>query len=495
MALALTAAACGLLLAPAAAGAASAGIAQFKQPAMPLRIDSRLTLKKQFGYVPSYVCNVPSFDAADRPYIRSRGADQHITRYIYSHVGGSWRQYSFLGAVRRVYPTFKSTVNAGGYVSERVEVDALGRLYTLLEIRLKDGSLRNVLLYSLDQGLSWDLVTLPFPPPRTPFDGRDIGTATSEHLEGTDFRAEPPLIGVWRPVEDWPGPRASRNELYVLQPYFSGNQLVLPQPTLVTDRFPGMVQAAGGASFATTSGETSYIVWTELVPPGTYGSPTYVAAFDHQTATVSTPTWVGDAIPSNDDHTAPGICLDAQGIVHTITGAHNAAFHYSHSLVPLDVSAMSAPVQVLTTGYASEPSDDAGRGRQTYLSLESLPDGTLVIAFRQARKGVDSAFRGQSYEALCVQRLAPGGAWSPPKRLVYSRDKPGYAQYFQKLSVDRRGRLFISASYFRPNSWPPEERPANKYHFRMVLFSDDGGVSWRLATNADFISASAGAAG
>ncbi len=222
---------------------------------LPIRIDTGSSLARQFGYRPGYALNIPSFDPWNRPAIRSRTPSRDVTSTV-SRLGtdGTWVASPLLRAVQRAYPRFESTVNAGGYVSERVEFDAAGRAYTLLDIRLKGGGRRNVLLYSLDGCRSWRLVTLPFGGRRVVYDGHDGGTASLEQYAGWNTSERPPLVALWRPVSDWPGRRAARNLLYVLAPSFQGGRLVLPAPTLVSDKFIGMTYAAGGASFAATSG-------------------------------------------------------------------------------------------------------------------------------------------------------------------------------------------------------------------------------------------------
>ena len=453
----------------------------------PIRLDNERSLRAQFRYSPAYEGNLPSFDAANRAYIRSRTASQDDTEYAFSQTTSGFRRASLLDAVRRAYPGFRATVNAGGWAGEAIEADALGRLYTLLEVKVGDGSLRNLLLYSTDGGRGWRVLSLPFTPPRRSPDGRNDGTCASEHLAGFNLRSEPPLIAVWRPVGDWPGYRACRMALYVLQPRFEGDRLVLPDPVPVTDRCLGLIQAAGGASFAATVGTTTYIVWTEVAPVDAPGSPVFVAAYDQTTGTLGAPQQVATAHPLNDDHTTPGIVADSKGQLHVLTGGHNTPFMYTHTVDPADPTTWSQPEPVLMAGYVQPGESGDGRGRQTYVSLVCTPDDALVVVFRQWRRGVDTAFRGQPYQALSVQRLEPGGAWSEARRVIYCGRHKGYAQYYQKMTVDRRGRVFLSLNYFRPDDWPRDERVANRYHHRMVLLSDDGGSSWRFATLRDFL--------
>ena len=62
----------------------------------------------------------------------------------------------------------------------------------------------------------------------------------------------------------------------------------------------------------------------------------------------------------------------------------------------------------------------------------------------------------------------------------------GYSQYYQKLTVDQLGRLFVSCSYFSRRD-PPATRPFRRFHHRMVLISEDAGATWRFAATADFV--------
>ena len=81
----------------------------------------------------------------------------------------------------------------------------------------------------------------------------------------------------------------------------------------MTDRSLGMVQAAGGASFAATVGTTTYITWAEVATPDAGASPIFVAAYDQTTGTLGAAQEVEQARPVNDDHCTPGIVADSQG--------------------------------------------------------------------------------------------------------------------------------------------------------------------------------------
>ena len=445
-----------------------------------------LTLLQQFGYAPEFRQHVVTFDARNVPAIRSRGASQDDTSFVHRLEAGAWVRRDMLQALRDAYPDYAGTVNAGGFASDRVDFDVDGRAYTVLTVRIDDeGTLRNVLLASADGCATWSVVELPFGNDTPLLDQVARGNVTAEHDAG-DLLQGPPLIAVWRQTAPWKGEWASLNEMYVVQPVWSGDRLELQPPVLVSSRALGMTQAAGGASFAVTSGGKTFFVYSTVVPRGTLRSPTYAATYDHSTNTVGPSTHVAGSRPANDCHATPGICMDSTGTLHVVTGAHGWPFRYARSVAPLRTSSWTPAQNVLTYGYRGRTTDADGKGSQTYLSLACDPDDTLHVVFRQERRNVDSHFRDRVYLALAHQSLAPGAAtWTRPNLIVVP-PLSGYSQYYQKLTVDRLGRLFVSCSYFSRRD-PPATRSLRRFHHRMVLISEDGGRNWRFATTADFL--------
>jgi hypothetical protein len=218
-----------------------------------------------------------------------------------------------------------------------------------------------------------------------------------------------------------------------------------------------------------------------------------VCSLDRDRKTTGRPVLVALGRPVNDDHDTPGITLDGKGYLHVLSGAHNRPFLYTHSLAPLDASAWTEPVPVLGDGAVDTPGSATGPASQTYVSLACLPDDSLVLVYRQGRVG-DADFGGLSYDALSVQRRSPDGVWSNAVPIVSTTDRSGYALYSQKLTVDRRGRLYLSLSYFSPDLYPQALWRANRFQHRMLLVSKDGGASWEFARTADFLEGMAPAA-
>jgi hypothetical protein len=449
----------------------------------PLNLDPSQTLAEQFDYRPAYTQNIPVFDASNRPYIRSRGASQDDTSYVHVLEDGIWVKYGFLDALGAAYPDFADTVNAGGWATDRVEFDEYGRAYQILTIRLNEGQLKNVMMYSLDGCKTWRVVELPFGDAVPRYDSRNWGNMAMEHDVGSNHLLGPPFLMFWKQIAPWKGIWASRHKLYVAQPYFVGDTLVVPAPTLVSTKAMAPIQCAGGSTFAVTANGFTYFVFIRIAPRGSRTTPTYIARYDQSSGKVTYRRCLGGARPGNDSHDTPGLCIDTQGILHVVMGAHGYSFQYSHTLRPYDITAWTKKRAILNSGLRTKGTDKDGRGNQTYVSLACDENNTLHLVFRQGRKGVDQYFGGRKYCALAYMGKPEGGSWTQP--LVLVRAPHVYGQYYQKLDVDRLGRLFVSMSYLTTSDYE-STRSYDRFHHRIVLFSGDGGSTWSLATTADF---------
>jgi hypothetical protein len=472
---------CGLVVLFLLLGAVLPGVASALKA--PFTLDPSRTLLEQYGYHPEYTQNVPAFDPQNRPFIRSRLASQDDTSFVHVLEQGAWVKHDFLEALKAAYPDFAGTINAGGWASDRIVFDPQGRAYTVLTIRLEEGQFRNVMLYSLDGCHDWGVVELPFGDAVPRYDYRNWGNVAMEHAAGANQLDGPPFLMFWRQTAPWKGVWASRHELYVTQPRFEGDSLVVPPLKLVTRNANSSIQVAGGSSYAATAGGATYFAYTEVAPLSATTSPTFVARYDQATGKVGPRVYVGGAKPANDSHNTPGLCIDSQGILHVVLGAHGYSFQYTRTVRPYDITSWTPKRPICTSGLRVAGTDRDGRGSQTYVSLVCDRDDTLHLLFRQSRKGVDGYLDGRRHGALSYQRKPARAGWSKPFVLV--RTPSVYAQFYQKLSIDRLGRLFASLSYYT-DSDPAATRAYRRYHHRMVLCSGDGGGTWRLATTADF---------
>jgi hypothetical protein len=276
-----------------------------------------------------------------------------------------------------------------------------------------------------------------------------------------------------------------------------GDTIVVPPLTQLSVRSLSLGDGATTASPLATRGDTTWNVYAETTARPGQGSPVYVVPYDRTSGTVGRRVLLAWSQPGNDGHAQPGVVLDSKGYLHVIAGAHGRPFQYRRTLVPLTTyGGWSQLEPVATTGYKETPAAHE-EGRQTYLAFVCDAQDRLHIAFRQWRKNCDTRFGGSLYGALSYQRRDQLTGWTQPRPVIvppYS----DYSIYAHALSLDRSGRLFISASCMAGAEgsnrkaavarWKQAGRDGPQppmYLRRMVLVSGDGGDSWRFAGTPD----------
>jgi len=144
----------------------------------------------------------------------------------------------------------------------------------------------------------------------------------------------------------------------------------------------------------------------------------YVTYYDHHTSTLAAPVEVGSyPIADNDDHGNPSICLDLDGHIHIVWGAHNSAHRYSKSDNPWDISA-----------WTTVALSDSG----TYASINCDPASGDLIVIDRAGGGHGASFPAHEFGG--IRRSDDGGAtWSTYASLVDTTGAPGSANDFYMI--------------------------------------------------------------
>jgi hypothetical protein len=455
--------------------------------ATPIVVRAGSGLNAQFGYTPPFTRNVPAFDAAGNAYIRSRSADPDYTGFVNVWRDGAWRRLDITAALRAAYPDFGGTEGGGGGPTARVVFDTQDRAYTVVTVRLRGDGVRNVLLWSDDHCGTWHAADLP--------DGEIVPESWTGH---NAFDGPPPLLIGRTAAAVSPDTGKLVRELWFTRPVLSGDTVVVPQPIQVSARALSLGDGATTASPLATHGDTTWIAYVETTARPGQGSPVFVAPFDRSSGALGKPVLLAWSQPGNDGHAQPGIALDSLGYLHLIAGAHGRPFQYRRSLVPYSTyDGWSQLEKVCTTGYRERASGPQ-EGRQTYLSYVVDAQDRLHIVYRQWRKDCETTFGGHMYGALSYQRRDPFAGWTQPQ-IVVVPPYPEYSIYTQALTLDRGGRLFLSASCVAGDEgstrkaaverWKQSGRDGPQpplYLRRMVLVSANGGGDWRFADTADF---------
>lgn len=428
----------------------------------------------QFGYDPDYVTNEVYFDLKNRPFIRERKESLYYSTALTLLTADGWVTRPFLPALQAIYADCRSGYGSSGFLGAKTAFDGDNGAYMILRISEADRSQQNVLLFTPDDGQTYAVTELP------------EGSYDIEQFTGHNALDIPPPVLVYTPTAEHPATYAAYHDLLLYLPKKQGDRILLGEPIKVSDNCLGSCQHSGGpASTATRDGKTQ-IVWGEIAEDDAPGVPTHIATYDHASGQLGEKVFIGHAPPVNDVHNVPAVCLDSEGFIHVVTGAHGQALKYRRSLKPNDAyGGWTEPVEVLSAGYADDTTDEDGDGRQTYTSLVCGPDDTLHIAYRQWRRGVDPYHGGENYAALSVQSKPRDGPWGPARPIVVP-PVPGYSIYYHKLTIDRRGRLYLSYSYLTADTSYQSDFP-DRYHNRALLTSKDGGEHWKLAETKDFV--------
>ncbi len=424
--------------------------------------------RELFGYRPAFVPNPVTFDRRNYPYIRTAD-DNHGSGAVVQTLNqrGRWVRLGFKSAILRKCPTWTGRFRSGIGSEQRIVFDDRDHAYMLVQNADVSNSdpeapQRSFLLHSRDHCRTWTAYELPFKPVRLEYDN------------GHNECVRPPVIL-----------GKEGNTLSLLAPARApgGGLAIPPAPVTIAEDTMGPPNHSGAANGCVTRGSLTHIVWGSRLPQeGVVGTLHYAATYDHDTGQVSPPVFIGNTGLRVDGHNSPGICMDRQGYLHVIMGAHGGKkgqrFKYTVSAQPESTASWTEPVG-LVSGY-------------TYRSL--LCDENDVLHLVTRKNGVPVK--------LVYLRKEPGGDWSEDRDLVVPF-QGGYAIYYHKLAQDRRGRLFVSYwSYLgitNPEQeaayrerWPDEEIPGVGSnvaypHDPAMLISDDGGQTWRLTTTKDFL--------
>jgi hypothetical protein len=249
--------------------------------------------------------------------------------------------------------------------------------------------------------------------------------------------------------------------------------LVMGEPILISRKCIGLAAHSGIPSSVVSRAGKVHVAWAEATEPDEKvpGVPTFVATYDLATGQLSQPALVGYGAPPNDIHNSPSITMDSQGYLHVLAGTHGKPFQYARSLQPNDASG----------GWtAAEP---VGKDLpQTYIGLVCGPDDTLHLTYRLWRYG-DPPHPLSHQATLAYQRKRPGQPWEDPRILIVPPFSE-YSVYYHRLTIDPRGRLFLSYDYWSTFWFYRNDHPGRR---RSLLTSPDGGQTWRLAASSDLV--------
>ncbi len=262
------------------------------------------------------------------------------------------------------------------------------------------------------------------------------------------------------------------NDLDLYLPRFEAGVLSIGEPIPVSQQAIGISSHSGIPSAIASSGDRVHVIWGEATDPAVEvpGVPAYVATWDRgERRWLGDPSLVGYGPPANDVHNTPSLVIDSKGYLHTLTGTHSQPFAYARSLVP----------HTAHEGFTEPILVEEGL-RSTYVGLVCDPDDTLHLVFRAWKD--DGEFHPHSHYAnLGYKRKPKGGDWEPMRRLAVAPFSE-YSIWYHRLTIDRRGRLFVSFDIWSTFWFYRTDHVGQR---RKTIMSPNGGETWQLLRSSD----------
>jgi len=402
---------------------------------------------EQFGYEPDYPTHSQIyFDVHNRPYTwQSDGKLATLKEGIWSSINvseatGNW--------------SFRP-------IGTKVAFDCDNGIYFL------SAEGKNVaLLYSPDSGVnfsaypirgreeqprSWDIEQ---------FSGHNVPHAPPPFLRNTQTQG-PDSRHFWR----------RENDLELFVPRKDGDGIIIGDPILLSKKAIGISSHSGIPSAVVSRDDRIHIIWGEATNPDedVPGVPAYVVTYDRNEGLLGKPVFVGWGPPANDVHNTPSITIDSEGYLHTLTGTHGSPFAYARSLEPNTAHAGFTDPEPVETNL-----------RSTYIGLVCGQDDALHLVFRTWTD--DAIYHPSSYYAnLGYKRKTKDGPWEEMRRLAVAPFSE-YSIFYHRLTIDRKGRLFVSFDYWSTFWFYRTDHQGDR---RKTIFSPDGGDTWKLLETKD----------
>jgi len=414
---------------------------------MPVKLEPYRHENAQFGYLPDYpLDNQVYFDMGNQPFISAGDG-------VFSLHGGTW-----------IKTAKASLADSGGTIPIRllgtkIAFDHDNNVYLLA----REGR-STVLLDSGDHGATF--TAWPVPGSGSfdieQFSGHNLIDGPPPLVRFHQTAADPKLI--WRRVNDLDLILPSRKP---------DGSIVMGEPIPISKKCIGLSAHSGIPSTVVSRGDKVHVTWGEATDPQDKapGVPTYVVTFNRSASRLGTPQLVGYGPPANDVHNSPCITMDSRGYLHVLIGTHGRTFKYVRSISPNSAD-----------GGWTKAEDIGTDLRQTYVGMVCDPNDTLHLVFRLWLN--DNKYYPAGYYAnLAYMSKRPGGEWSDARPLVIAPFSE-YSIFYHRLTIDRKGALFLSYDYWSTFWFYRTDHFGNR---RSLLTSPDGGKTWMLVPSSELL--------
>jgi hypothetical protein len=444
--------------------------------------------RELYGYAPSFSPNRVSFATNGRPIVR----DRHLNLQILMNDGRwlrislqkvlseSLQQQGIISAADSWRPKYEpdKLFDSGPHTEERVAFDDRCRAYTVVNANYSSLG-RSFLLFSKDGGHSWAAIAIP----QTNHPRYTVSLEAP--VNGTALHSSPALLVAEKtdPVAADGSYPSDAHQAWLLFPVVSSTGAAsLAGPFLISDRTICCGNHSGFEAQAVSYGDHIHIGFPgdRAAPdPLTHrlGTPQYVVTFSRPLRRfINGPIFIGTGMlgpehdapyPARDQpdsHSQTAMAIDRSGFIHVIIGGHGSRLLYRRSVRADDISDWSEP-EVFS--LRPKPED-----KRDFVDEYTYPS---LILDQEGQPNVLARWSGQGYtfRLIYTYRSNRTRTWTPQQVLL----DPGRAYYgvwYQKMSSDPWGRLFISYSYY----------PDNLFSDEAALLSSQYGFALRIQPSA-----------
>ena len=463
--------------------------------------------RELYGYNPRFMPMPVFFDRDNRPYMitavppgnkvgdnRSHYQRFSITENAFIQTlddDGNWVVYDIGEIMKGLFPSeedYKPAIQTGYNYTHKIFFDEDNRLYfyTVAANPKLSGTL---FLYTDSNREKWDSfrfanVLNPSVESYDSFNFAEVGLPTMSYYERVDggrFIAFAELD------------KSKSGELI-----FKGHNRAVSEDAAFSGSHSGYL------NFTVTTEGRIHFFWIDMANQDVEDHTTQrTCYFDKKTGRFSEPKKLGStfALPwtnANDGktysgpntHNGPAVTIDSENVLHVVLGGHGSQAKYTYSTDNGDSWAEAIDL----------PGENSNN---SYPTLITDKQGTVHLVYRATLKPVfyeDQERTGGDYR-LSYARKKLGQPWECMSGLVVPGND-SYSIYMQTLTIDRLGRLFLHY-YYRADilserdkqlyraKWPdapdPEVQSNIRTHDPVIIMSDDGGDSWRIAKTEDFV--------
>ena len=497
------------------------GQSELKERAsLPVRYPSVFEREREMrGYHPRFLPGMLTFTPDNRPVMRigladagAMGKNEHrvtsrqpgkVNLIQYLDRNGKWQITDMHVKALRAYLQLEKEDSLEIYYGERtsdaVEFDHKGGAHTLvLADYRKNGTMHSewFLLYSPDEFQTFSVTPLP----------NTLIARLEPRRIHADHNKTPWILKF----------QSNPRELMLIRTSLSetSGKLTVHEPVKIAPEMNGKILAqidtmAGDGAPIITAGGKSFVVFAVLESkPTGRGVPHYIVEYDPGSGKVTAPLKLGTTGHKPDGHNLPVIDVDSKGRLHVIGGSHWHSFKHWisaksfssqdgwHKPQPIggDLNHRRNRQGLSYPGMIIDSHDTihlVARGRSRYL-CDADPTPHENVAY---------TMEDFNY-ALVYLRKKADGKWEKRQDLVIPAWHY-YSNWYHKVALDAKNRLFCTYYYFAswfdriPGSeeiyrkrWPSEVDAAGKTvihaHDPVLIFSDNGGDSWRIVQTQDF---------